>query len=350
MHEQEKGPPKVLCLAWAPSSPRMDELSKEISAKRVNLSLLYGPMFLAPFRYLFLFLRTLILLASEGPDIVFAQNPAIFCPLTCLLYCKLRRKKLLIDHHCVWSVKTFSGTLLGSIIYKIECFVDRAADLNSAPHSEWGKMLARMGAKKVSVIYDYVSRNQFKRDKEIRKKYAPGFEIVSMAPHGGHPLERVESEVFAIAQNPRAMLLITGPREKMNSKISEILGRTPPPNVRFLGFLPKVEYERLKASSDFALSITDEPYTLSHALLEFAASFVPVISTRQKAVEELFGDSIIYVESSERNEVARRVSEVINNPQVLQDFSKRIAAKFEEMTAMHEESIRDLRKMIERMS
>jgi glycosyltransferase involved in cell wall biosynthesis len=336
---------KILCIAWAPSSPRLDEIAAEIGAARANLTFHYGPIFLAPLRYTVLFLRTLILLLSNGPDVVYAQNPAIFCPFTCLIYCKIAGKRLLIDHHCVWAVKSFRGTKLGRLIFLIERTVDRLAYANTAPHWQWGKMLRGMGARKVTVIYDYVERTVASRDQNLRAKYGTGFSLISLAPHGGHPLERVDSETFAAGRNPSVGLLITGPPEKMLARISKIKQQIPR-NVKYLGLLPRDEYERLKSSVDFGMNISDEPYTVSHSLLEFAAVSTPMISTRQAAVEELFGESVLYTDSSDPDAVARKLSQLVNDPSLLSEFREKITRRLEFVRASRRVAIQELLRIV----
>src|SRR5437899_12876140 len=87
----------------------MDELAEVVGGKRVSMTILYGPRYFAPLRYVALFLKTLILLLRERPGVVYAQNPPIFCPLTCLIYSRLAGKKLLPDHHSVWQLKPEGG-------------------------------------------------------------------------------------------------------------------------------------------------------------------------------------------------------------------------------------------------
>ncbi|TLX93750.1 MAG: glycosyltransferase family 4 protein, partial [Thaumarchaeota archaeon] len=99
----------------------MDELAEVVGGKRVSMTILYGPRYFAPLRYVTLFLKTLLLLLSERPGVVYAQNPPVFCPLTCLIYSRLAGKRLLVDHHSVWQLKTVGG-LVGRVIGFLERF------------------------------------------------------------------------------------------------------------------------------------------------------------------------------------------------------------------------------------
>jgi glycosyltransferase involved in cell wall biosynthesis len=334
---------RTLCLVWAPFSARMDELSSEIGGKKVFLTFLYGHMYLAPFRYAILFLRTMLLIAKERPDIIYAQNPSVFCPLSCLPYCKLWRKKLIIDHHAVWSMKTFSTGLLGRTIRKLEKFVVSRSNANTTANPLWARELEEMGARHVLTVYDYVSKSTAERDEKIRDRYSEGKKFIALAPHGGHPLERIESEVEAAHSIDSVSLLLSGPTSKMKGRLIGInLGS----NVRYIGFLDKDEFEKLKASVDLGLSITDEPYTISHSLLEFAACSVPAISSAQKAVRLLFGESLMYVRSSKPSDIREAMEVMFKDSRIMTDYRDRIIRKQEELILTRRHSIQLLKNLI----
>ena len=333
---------KIACLAWAPLAHRMDELAGAVNGKRVNLTVLYGPRYFAPVRYVVLFLWTLLLLARENPDVVYAQNPPVFCPLSSLLYCRAVGKKLVIDHHSIWVVKTLGGDFVSRAIGFLERFVSAAAFANTAPHAVWARMLYQLGAKRVELIHDYVTKNPYTRDESIRERYSDG-RVLVIASHGGHPLEMVENEIHAAGMVPAITLVITGPEEKLRGRLSRM---DLPKNVRYLGLLPIKEYLQLKASCDLALNITEEPYTLSHVLFEYAASSLPVLSSRQEVVEDVFGDSLLYVKGSRPEQVAERLVTLSRDPSRLRLLRGGISSKYREFTAVREEELEALRALI----
>ena len=314
----------------------MDELSSSIGGTRVSITLLYGPRYFAPLRYLALFARTLLLLALRGPDLVYAQSPPVFCPLASLLYCKAAGKRLFVDHHSVWRVKTIGG-IVGKGIGFLEAFVASSAQLNSAPHGVWAKELKQMGARRVIVVHDFVDRNPFTRDQRLRERLAET-PLVAIASHGGHPLERVETEVAAAVASKDVTLLITGPPSKLAGRLKDL-----PSDAKYLGMLPMDEYLRLKASVDFALNITDEPYTLSHVIFEYVASSLPVISSRQQVVEDVFHDSLFYVDGSSSGEVAEAVRRFSGDGALRDDYERRARAKQGELRALHAREVAELR-------
>jgi glycosyltransferase involved in cell wall biosynthesis len=314
----------------------MDELSSAVGGIRVSITLLYGPRYFAPLRYVALFLRTLILLAVQRPDVVYAQNPPVFCPLASFLYCRVARKKLVIDHHSVWRVKTIGG-VVGKGIGFLEAFVASSAHLNTAPHDVWAKELQRMGARSVLVVHDFVEKNPYTRDQQVREKYSET-PMIAIAAHGGHPLERLETEVAAASDSKGTTLLITGPASKLARRLNDL-----PPNVKYLGMLSMDDYLRLKASADFALNITDEPFTLSHVIFEYIASSLPVISSRQQVVEDVFGDSLLYVEDSGREELRKAILRLSRDGTLREEYRLKARAKQEELQKLHAAEVAELR-------
>ena len=139
-------------------------------------------------------------------------------------------------------------------------------------------------------------------------------------------------------------LLITGPREKLERRLSE---RALPGNVRYLGFLPRQTYESLKASADIAINITDEPFTLSHVLLEYAASSLPIVSSKQDVLEDFFGDALLYTDSSDAEDVSTGVRQMLDED-VRADYRGRIVRWYDRLSTVRQEELRQLRSLLSR--
>jgi glycosyltransferase involved in cell wall biosynthesis len=332
---------KVLTIVWGPFGFRADELAEAVGAERVSITFLYGPRYFAPIRYLALFFKTLIILFQRRPDVVYAQNPPVFCPLTCLFYCSLTGKRLVVDHHSIWRIKTLGGGPVPRAIGFLEGVVSRSAAANTAPHRFWGEKLSAMGARSVLVVHDFVERNPNGRDEALRRSLSDR-PVIAICSHGGHPLERIEAEASAVGQVGSAALLITGPREKLDRRLGQF---TLPPNVKYLGFLQRQTYESLKASADLAVNITDEPFTLSHVLLEYAASSLPVVSSRQDVLDDFFGDALLYTDSSEPGEIAKKVRMMLDAG-VRDEYRDRIVAWYARLSASHRAETQALRSLL----
>jgi glycosyltransferase involved in cell wall biosynthesis len=331
----------TLCLVWGPFGFRADELAQAVGAERVSITFLYGPRYFAPVRYLALFFKTLVILFRKRPDVVYAQNPPIFCPMTCLLYCRIAGKRLVVDHHSIWRIKTLGRGPISRAIGLLETAVSRSASGNTAPHRFWGEKLVAMGARRVLVVHDFVERNPNPRDDSLRSRLTDR-PILAVSSHGGHPLERIEAEASAVGRVGSVALVITGPKEKLEGRLPQA---ALPANVRYLGFLPRETYESLKASADLALNVTDEPFTLSHVLLEYAASSLPTVSSRQDVLEDFFGDALLYTDSSGPEDVAAKVRSMLD-PRVRDEYRARIASWYGRLSESHEEELVSLRSLL----
>jgi glycosyltransferase involved in cell wall biosynthesis len=137
-------------------------------------------------------------------------------------------------------------------------------------------------------------------------------------------------------------LVVTGPEAKLKSRMSAIL---PKARVKYAGLLPTDEYLKLKASCDFALNITEEPYTLSHVIFEYVASGLPVISSRQAVVEGVFGDSVLYVDDSNPSTITSKVKDLLGSPSMLEAQREKAKVKFSELKSMRTEEITRLKSL-----
>lgn len=316
-----------MAIAWAGFSGRLDELAKDLSAERKNFDLGSVPKFLAPLKYIVYFWMTQIILFSRRPDVVYSQNPPVFAPLACIPYCTLTRSRLVIDHHNVWSVKTFGTSIFSSAFKALEHIAARIAFLNTVPHDYWRDVISQEFCGRALTVHDHVQKNTFPRNESLRRRIA-SHGLIGMAASLSFQ-ERVEIEAMGVERVEGVTLAMTGPPDRLGTRLASLENLH---KVKFLGYLPKSEYEELKASCDFGLNITDEPFTVNHTLFEYAAANLPVISTRSDVIEAVFGDSILYVEKSNVDAVSKKVATFVQDPSSLAEYRNRISRRFEELT------------------
>jgi len=305
----------------------LDELAKDLGAERKNFNLGNVPKLLAPLKYLVYFWMTQICLFSRRPAVVYSQNPPVFAPLACIPYCAITGSRLVIDHHNVWSVKAFGTSALSGAFKALEHLAVRSAFLNTVPHDYWRAVISEAFSGRVLTIHDCVEKNPFSRNEILRRRVASSG-LIGMAASLSFQ-ERVETEAMGVERVQGVTLAMTGPPERLGLRLTR-LGNLR--RVKFLGYLPEGEYEELKASCDFGLNITDEPFTVNHTLFEYAAASLPIISTRSEVIEAVFGDSILYVEKSDVGAVAEKVTTFAQDSPSLAEYRERISRRFEKLT------------------
>ncbi len=94
-----------------------------------------------------------------------------------------------------------------------------------------------------------------------------------------------------------------------------------------------------------AVNVTDEPFTLSHVLLEYAASSLPVVSSRQEVLEDFFGDALLYTESSDAGEIAKKVRAMLD-PAVRDEYRARIVRWYDGLSAKGQTELGALRSLL----
>jgi glycosyltransferase involved in cell wall biosynthesis len=319
----------------------LDELAEGLGAERKNFYLGSVPKFLAPLKYLVYFWMTQVFLFSRRPAVVYCQNPPVVAPLACIPYCAITGSRLMIDHHNVWSVKTFGTSALSGAFKALEHVAARTAFLNTVPHDYWRAVIREELSGRVLTIHDRVERNPFSRNDALRRRVASSG-LIGIAASLSFQ-EKVETEAIGVEKVPGVTLAMTGPPERLGSRLTR-LGNLR--RVKFLGYLPKAEYEELKASCDFGLNITDEPFTVNHTLFEYAAASLPIISTWSDVIEAVFGDSILYVEKFDPGAVAEKVTIFAQDSSSLAEYRKRISRRFEELTVRGERELALLRSLL----
>ncbi len=283
----------------------MDELAADVNGERWDCSILFKVMPLAPVRYAIMAIRTLEKLFKEKPHVVIAQNPPIFLPLLCWFYCLFSRCMLIVDHHCIWSVKTIRYPILKNLILLIEKFVARQAKLNVSPHDIWTGMLKGFGDVRALTIIDYVETVKVRK---ISRESLCGTKHLVVYPCGSGAKERPDLAIEAVQQLGDITLLITGQKRYLKRFLLLESDR-----IVFSGFLPKEDYFGVLMASDFVMNLTDEPYTIPHFIYEALALGKPVLSSPDDAVIKTFDWSLCVIKGNDVEDVKMGIRNMFGN-------------------------------------
>ena len=323
----------------------MDELSKLFGGRLWKFSIFFKMKASAPIKYPVQALKTLLFLEGEKPSIIVAQNPPIFAPLTCLIYAKLARRFLWVDHHCVWSEKNLRQPILRHLVRLVEAFCCRNADLNTAPHTSWALEIEKLdrGASALTMV-DFVDEGWFRdADLNVRRRMFPNYRWLLVAPCGGDPLERPEIAAGAAVSFNDLALAITGRRERLKRHVEEV-ERLKADNVFFTDYMPERQYKGLMATCDAAVNITDEPLTVPHFMCEALAAGKPVVSTPNPAVKSVYAENILYVERNDVESLKHALKRLLDNYDY---YASKARKAYERLRRMRIEQEKILKEVVE---
>jgi len=283
----------------------MDEIAADVNGERWDCSILFKIMPFAPLKYLIMGIKTLRKLFKEEPNVVIAQNPPIFLPLVCWVYSMFSNCMLVVDHHCVWSVKTIRYPVLRDFVAFWERFVARHAELNISPHDVWTGMLGGFGDVRTFTVIDYVREVKVKK---ISRDSICGTRYLVVYPGGSGGMERPDLAVEAVQGLDDVTLVVTGDKQYLKSLLSFENDR-----IVFTGFLPRADYYGIMEASDFVINLTEEPYTIPHFIYEAIALGKPVISSPDEALERTFNDYLYILENIDVEDVKMQVRDMLDN-------------------------------------
>ena len=275
--------PRVVGIAWAEHSNRLDAISQSLEGRAEKISWLSGRKYLAPMRYFVLGIRTVWRLGRLSPDVVIAQNPPIFCPLFAYFYTRVHGKKLVMDSHSL-ARDNLSRGFVWRALAGIEAFLMRRTLSNTVIHEAYSSALAGLGISSM-VLYD----SPPELDVSGRKK-AEALRVI--CPLGGHPDEDIQGMLRVAGAVEGMEVVVTG---KWKAPVEH-------PRVRYAGFLPREEYLKELLGSRAGLCLLQgNQMTLPYVLFEFASAGVPFVVSETTATR-VVGDSFLAKDATEATE------------------------------------------------
>lgn len=327
----------VLCIAWAPHSPRLHEFAETLNAEEFYLSFFFRKMFLAPLRYFFMGIITIFRIFLSRSKVVIVQNPPIFAPIAAWIACRVSGRKLIVDHHCVWAEKNIHFPIIHQFIYLMEDLVSKHTDLNLSPHEGWSKIVKKSGGKVLTHI-DKCMPSKFSTRDDAQKN-----RLVLISPSGGDSEERIDLCINAVKQISWAELIVPGYPNLLKNYIKLAKNIE---NVKFPGFLKGSLYLRLFHESDIALNVTDEKHTIPHFIYEALALNVPMISTYLPELEQLFGDSVIYLKDNSVNQIILAIKK-LRPANTRKLYRKKLVKRCREIRSIYDKQNKELRGVID---
>lgn len=274
--------PRWVFIAWAPYGRRSELLAQELGATMYFIHYLkYQHPRYAPFKYVLQSLRTLQVLFTKRPTVVFVQNPPFVCALVVYLYCLLGRARYVLDHHSDVFSRRWAWAL------PVQAFLARRAVTNIVTNRHWAELIEHWNAHAFILPDPFV---QLPQGQPVVIK--PGFNVVFINTFASD--EPTEAVMAAAAELPDMHVYITGNKKKRPASFFAAA----PPNVHFTDFLPDAQYIGLLRAAQAVMALTTRNYTLQGGGCEAVSLGKPLITSDWPYLRDLFARGTIYVPNS----------------------------------------------------
>lgn len=272
-----------LFLVWGPPhlGPRSSVLARELG---MDVAFIYSTtrrgLLVAPVKYGYQAIRTLALLFTRRPQIVFVQSPPSFAVLFVFLYCLLTGSRYIVDAHSAafqmpfWTKPAWLYRLLA-----------RRAVATLVTNEHFAERLEGWGAR-AFILRDIPT--EFPREGSYPFQNG-AFNVAVVNTFA--PDEPLAAVLEAAAHLPDVDFYITG---KTSRAPAGLLDRAPG-NVHFTGFLPDATYYALLASSHAVMCLTTRDNTMQRGACEALSLGRPIVTSDWPLLRAYFNQGAVHV-------------------------------------------------------
>ena len=270
-------------ISWAPYSRMSQTFARELDGKLhcIHYLRFQSPIH-APFKYVLMAIKTIIVLFQEHPKAIHVQNPPFVAGLVVQFYCWLTGAKFVLHYHSAAFGKAWDWAL------PLQKYIARKAVTNIVTNNHWAEIVESWGGHTLVMtdpFLDLPVGDEFSVNQEFNVAFVSTFA-------DDEPLEEVLS---AAEQMPDVHFYITGNKNKKSKSFFE----NRPPNITFTGFLdPDQQYPGLLRAVDAVMVLTTRNYTLQLGGCEAAAVGKPLITSDWPYLKEVFPKGTEYVAST----------------------------------------------------
>jgi len=271
---------KSTFIAWTRYHRRSELLAQHLGA---TLHFIYngrlGKLWQTPVRYLVQARRTWRVLRQERPDVVFVQNPPIFCALVASLYARRYGARYVIDSHTGAFLSPKWRWSLG-----LHRMLSRRALTTIVHNRSQEKIVNRWGCRYCVLAFtpgDYPAGEHFSLDGQFNVAVISSF-------REDEPLDVVFEAAGLL---PEVSFYVTGDY----TRIATSLLAKKPDNCRLTGFLPYERYVGLLREVDAAMVLTTQDHTLLMGGFEAVSLGTPLIVSHWPLLRDFFSLGTVHV-------------------------------------------------------
>ena len=277
-----EGARSLLFIAWVPYNRRSESLAEKLDAEYCPIHILkYKKVYNVPVKYVYQTIRTVITCLRRRPDIIFVQNPPIFCPLVVYSCSKFIGARIVIDSH---SAAFMSKRWRWSS--PIHRFVSRRALANIVTNDHFASIVSGWGGRPfilrdIPIVFPAMNPPAL----------AGARNIVFICTYSDD--EPIDEVLGAATGLPDVHFYITGDLANMPKRLRGY-EKT---NVTFTGFLPEEDYVGLLQACDGVLVLTEREHTLLRGACEAVSVGRPLVISDTRLLREYFPKGAIHVEN-----------------------------------------------------
>lgn len=273
---------KALFIVWGPPShgPR----SRVFAAKLgIPIDFVFSTrkrgLLVAPWKYSYQIVRTIRILASKRPSLVFVQSPPSFAVFAVWIYCAVTRARFVVDAH--------SAAFLSPYWERprwLRRFLARQAVTTIVTNEHFAGELRAWEAN-ATVMRDIPT--DFSIGEALPR--GDGFTIMVVSTFADdEPLGPI---LDAASRLSDVDFLVTGDTARLAREVSD----RAPANVRFTGFMPDDVYYATMAACDAVLCLTTRDNTMQRGACEALSMGRPIITSDWPLLRDYFSRGTVHV-------------------------------------------------------
>jgi glycosyltransferase involved in cell wall biosynthesis len=258
----------------------------ELFAQRLHAPLHYisygqsGKLLQAPLRYVMQARKTWLVLHEERPDIVFVQNPPIFCAMAAFFYGWRRGARYVIDSHTGAFLSPRWRWSLG--LHRLLSY----GALMTIVHNKSIEEIVKSWRCRYTVMADPMERDYpavdpFRFDGEF-----------NVAVVSSYQPDEPTGVVFEAARKlPDVCFYFTGDSGRLDSRL---LAKKPD-NCHLTGYLPNERYIGLLRGAEAAMVLTTRNHTVLAGAFEAVSLGIPLITSDWPVLKDAFSLGTVHI-------------------------------------------------------
>jgi glycosyltransferase involved in cell wall biosynthesis len=273
---------RSLFLVWGPPShgrrTKVFAQALGVAAVHVYATRRRG-LLIAPWKYSYQAIATLVILARRRPRVVFVQSPPSLAVPVVWVYAALSRARFVVDAHSdaldsrVW---TWPGWL--------HAFLARRAAVTVVTNEHFAARIAAQGGRAV-VIRDIPGTFP------VGEPPALEGAVRVMVVNSFAPDEPILDIVAAAAALPDVTFYVTGDPNRPGATLPDVI----PSNVHLTGYLPDGAFYGLMHASHAVLCLTTRDHTMQRGACEALSMGRPIVTSDWPLLRQYFSKGTVHV-------------------------------------------------------